>query len=123
MNILEQIIADKRIEIASRKQELALELLQQQACCVEPRPDFLSALRSVPMGLIAEVKRRSPSAGMIRDPFDPSGIALEYEASGAHAISCLIDADAQPPGCTRIFAWRSGCASSSKASATPSRPL
>ena len=91
MNILEQIIADKRIEIASRKQELALEHLQQQVCCVEPRPDFISALRSVPMGLIAEVKRRSPSAGMIRDPFDPSGIALEYEASGAHAISCLMD--------------------------------
>ena len=43
------------------------------------------------MGLIAEVKRRSPSAGEIRIPFDPAEIALAYEAHGASAISCLMD--------------------------------
>ena len=54
-------------------------------------PDFVTALRSAPIGLIAEVKRRSPSAGPIREPFDPAAIAQEYEASGANAVSCLMD--------------------------------
>lgn len=92
MNILEQIIADKRIEIDARKKECPLSELQAQLGTTLERPDFIKALRSVPMGLIAEVKRRSPSAGLIRDPFDPAEIAQGYETHGAHAISCLMDA-------------------------------
>lgn len=91
MNILEQIIADKRVEIAARKTELPLDVLRKQTETVPPRSDFIAALRRAPMGLIAEVKRRSPSAGVIRDPFDPAAIAKEYEANGAQAISCLMD--------------------------------
>lgn len=91
MNILEQIIADKRIEVAERKKGLSLSELQRQIEAVESRPNFVQALRATPMGLIAEVKRRSPSAGVIRDPFDPAQIAKEYEANGASAVSCLMD--------------------------------
>ena len=91
MNILEQICADKRVEIEERKRAETLEQLQAEIGKVEPRPDFVAALRGAPMGLIAEVKRRSPSAGIIRDPFSPSGIAKDYEANGAQAISCLMD--------------------------------
>ena len=91
MNILEQIIADKRAEIGERRQLQPLESLEARLPAVQERPDFLKALRSAPMGLIAEVKRRSPSAGIIREPFDPAAIALEYEAGGASAISCLMD--------------------------------
>lgn len=91
MNILEQIIADKRIEIEVRKKAQPLEGLRARLPSVEPRPDFVEALRAAPMGLIAEVKRRSPSAGVIRDPFDPAAIAKDYEAHGAQAISCLMD--------------------------------
>jgi len=91
MNILEQIIADKRIEVAEHKKIQSLENLRVQLPSVETRPDFVAALRSVPMGLIAEVKRKSPSAGLIRDPFDPAAIAQEYEANGANAVSCLMD--------------------------------
>ncbi len=91
MNILEQIIANKRIEVAERKKFQSVESLQAQIPEVGSRPDFVAALRGAPIGLIAEVKRRSPSAGMIREPFDPAGIAREYEASGAQAISCLMD--------------------------------
>ena len=91
MNILEQIITDKRIEIEGQKKTLPLDALQAQLVDVSSRPDFVKALRSVPMGLIAEVKRKSPSAGLIREPFDPSAIAQEYEANGASAVSCLLD--------------------------------
>lgn len=91
MNILEQICADKCVEIEERKKIKTLEQLQAEMAGIEPRPDFVKSLRSAPMGLIAEVKRRSPSAGVIRDPFSPSGIAQEYEANGAQAISCLMD--------------------------------
>ncbi|RKX46800.1 MAG: indole-3-glycerol phosphate synthase TrpC [Verrucomicrobia bacterium] len=91
MNILEQIIADKRLEVAGRKKIQSAEGLHAQIPDVGSRPDFVASLRSVPMGLIAEVKRRSPSAGMIRNPFDPAAIAKEYEVNGASAVSCLMD--------------------------------
>jgi indole-3-glycerol phosphate synthase len=88
MNILEQIVADKRIEIAGLKERVPEHTL------VLPEgsgPDFMSALRAQPLGLIAEVKRKSPSAGVIRDPFDPATIACAYADGGATAISCLMD--------------------------------
>ena len=91
MNILEQIVADKRFEISACKKHQPLENLKAQLPSAKPRPDFVAALRAVPMGLIAEVKRKSPSAGLIRDPFNPAEIAKDYEHNGAHAISCLMD--------------------------------
>ena len=91
MNILEQICADKRLEIEERKQTVSRADLQAQLPTLGKRPDFVQSLRSTPMGLIAEVKRKSPSAGLIREPFNPSGIAQGYEANGASAISCLMD--------------------------------
>jgi indole-3-glycerol phosphate synthase len=91
VNVLEQIVADKRVEMAARREELPLMTLESQLAAVAARPCFAEALRSAPMGLIAEVKRRSPSAGLIREPFDPAMIARDYEVSGAQAISCLMD--------------------------------
>jgi len=91
MNILEQIIADKHIEVEERKKLQSLKNLQAEILGIGSRPDFVEALRAVPMGLIAEVKRRSPSAGVIREPFDPAAIAKDYEANGASAVSCLMD--------------------------------
>ena len=91
MNILDQIIENKRAEIAESKRACPLGELLARLDQVPPRPDFADAIRSAPMGLIAEVKRRSPSAGLIRDPFDPAAIAKSYELHGAHAISCLMD--------------------------------
>lgn len=91
MNILDQIVADKRVEVARRKAACTLADLQAQIAGVDPRPDFVAALRGVPVGLIAEIKRRSPSAGVIRDPFDPVSIAQSYQANGASAVSCLMD--------------------------------
>lgn len=91
MNILDQIIENKRVEITLRKSICPLAQLQAGLAEAEPRPDFREAIRSVPMGLIAEVKRRSPSAGLIRDPFDPVEIAISYADHRASAVSCLLD--------------------------------
>jgi indole-3-glycerol phosphate synthase len=91
MNILEQIIADKRVEIDAARGEVSLEAMREQALTRPSPPDFHAALSARPVGLIAEVKRRSPSAGVIRDPFDPAEIARAYERGGAQALSVLMD--------------------------------
>jgi len=91
MNILDQIIENKRTEIADRKATCPLAALEARLPDIAPRPDFGEAIRSAPMGLIAEIKRRSPSAGLIREPFDPVEIATTYAANGASAVSCLMD--------------------------------
>ncbi len=91
MNILDQIVADKRREIAARRADLSLRELERRASDAPPPPDFIAALRAYPMGLIAEVKRRSPSAGVLRTPFDPAAIAEAYHRGGAQALSVLMD--------------------------------
>lgn len=105
MNILEEIIANKRREIETPGYFQTLEKVIENlphvgtACTAcdgmparQPVPDFIAALKSAPVGLIAEVKRKSPSAGPIRTPFNPAEIARAYEIAGAQAISCLMDA-------------------------------
>ena len=83
MNILEEILAHKRREIQSLR-------IPEPAVRFEG-PGFAEALRSAPIALIAEVKRKSPSAGILRDPFDAAAIARAYESAGAQAVSCLMD--------------------------------
>lgn len=85
MNVLQEILTSKRAEIAARKTREPLRGTRSTG------PGFAAALRARPIGLIAEVKRRSPSAGVIRDPFDPAAIAQSYERGGADAISVLMD--------------------------------
>ncbi len=91
MNILDRIMADKRREIDLRKSEVSMRELEQRIGAASAPPDFLAALRARRIGLIAEVKRRSPSAGLIRTPFDPAKIASAYASGGAQAISVLMD--------------------------------
>jgi len=91
MNLLERIIADKRVEIAGRREALPESLLRER-CEGLPLPvSLMASIRAPEMGLIAEVKHRSPSAGIIRDPFVPADIARSYRDGGAHGLSVLID--------------------------------
>ena len=91
MNWLQQILENKRFEIAQRKQSISPGTMRMKGERAEPPVLFEQALRVAPVGLIAEVKRRSPSAGTIRDPFDPVEIVTAYESAGAHAVSVLMD--------------------------------
>jgi len=91
VNILDEIVAAKRKEIRTRREQTPLEKLREEAGEAPVPPAFAEALKAAPIGLIAEVKRRSPSAGVIRDPFDPPAIARAYETAGAQAVSVLMD--------------------------------
>jgi len=90
-NILTKILADKRVEIDERKRQEGIDGLRERALARPTPPDFATALAAGAIGLIAEVKRRSPSAGVIRDPFIPEDIAKSYQQAGAQAISVLVD--------------------------------
>ncbi len=86
MNILDKIVAQKEHEVAS--------LPRRPIAPAAGRRDFAGALqkpRRGPMALIAEVKKASPSAGVICADFDPVRIAREYEAAGADCLSVLTD--------------------------------
>jgi indole-3-glycerol phosphate synthase len=91
MNILEEIVANKRVEVEAFRKARPMSILQAAAGLRDRAPDFIEPLRSAPIGLIAEVKRRSPSAGAIREPFDAQAVAVAYDKAGAQAISVLMD--------------------------------
>jgi len=92
-NILDTIVEQKRREIAQLPARLlAAGDLRDALLERGERRDFLAALRHAPrVGLIAEVKKASPSAGVICPDFDPVRIAREYEAAGANCLSVLTD--------------------------------
>jgi indole-3-glycerol phosphate synthase len=90
--ILDQIVASKRAEIERRKAGIAEAALRAQLSEAPPVRDFFAAVTAnVPIALIAEVKKASPSAGVIRADFDPVAIARTYAAHGASCISVLTD--------------------------------
>jgi indole-3-glycerol phosphate synthase len=88
---LETILQAKREEVARSKRIRPLARLKEVVRDLPPPRDFRNAIRSLPCAIIAEVKRRSPSKGRIREAFDPCRIAAEYEQNGAAAISILTD--------------------------------
>ncbi|NPV05090.1 MAG: indole-3-glycerol phosphate synthase TrpC [Syntrophaceae bacterium] len=89
--ILQQIIGNKRDEVARQKHILPHSELRRMLADRAPTRDFAAALRGSGCAVIAEVKRSSPSKGRIRDDFDPVAIARTYEESGASAVSILTE--------------------------------
>jgi len=93
-NILDKIIADKELEVRCRKEKTSLEQLKEQ---IRPLPKCRNFYKAVTkpnirgINVIAEVKKASPSAGIIREDFEPVAIAQTYKECGADAISVLTD--------------------------------
>lgn len=93
-NILDTILAHKRDKVSERRARISLAEMQARAADAPAPRDFLAALqhpKTSRIGLIAEVKKASPSAGVIRPDFDPVQIARIYEESGADCLSVLTD--------------------------------
>lgn len=97
---LREIVEHKLVEVERRKAEVSMTELEAMVAQAEPPRNFFRAVTRRPKGVhtsvIAEVKRRSPSAGLIRpeyegDGFKPETIARQYFDAGASAISCLTD--------------------------------
>ncbi|MBL8853545.1 MAG: indole-3-glycerol phosphate synthase TrpC [Planctomycetaceae bacterium] len=92
VDVLADIVATKRGEVAERRQQVPLAELHATIPDLPKTRDFVGALRGAPpLRLIAEVKKASPSAGLIRSDFDPVEIARAYEAGGASCLSVLTD--------------------------------
>jgi len=91
---LDKILVDKRAEVKHRQSQRSLEQLKEQVRLLGKCRNFYKAItrpNSRGINVIAEVKKASPSAGVIRKDFDPVAIAQTYEKCGADAISVLTD--------------------------------
>ena len=92
-NILEKIVWEKDREVTVARERVSLEQLKKQVAELPATRDFLAALKAAcrKPAVIAEVKKASPSKGVIREDFDPEAIAKGYAAGGASCLSVLTD--------------------------------
>jgi indole-3-glycerol phosphate synthase len=92
-HILEEIVWQKEVEVAQKRDRTPLAELHKRLPFAPPIRDFLGALKNgkTTPAIIAEVKKASPSKGVIREDFDPVAIAIAYQENGASCISVLTD--------------------------------
>ena len=112
-DVLQRIVAAKRAEILAAKRRVAPLEMERRARAVAPPRDFVGALRAkVAAGhaaVIAEIKRASPSRGVLRADFDPASIAKGYESAGAACMSVLTDKEFFQGAGEHLEAARSAC--------------
>jgi indole-3-glycerol phosphate synthase len=96
-DILNKIIATKQLEVAAAKQQKPLNIVQAEASAASAPRDFVGSIRakiaSNQAAVIAEIKKASPSKGVIRADFQPAEIAKSYEQGGAACLSVLTDVE------------------------------
>lgn len=90
-DILKEIIENKKKEVAKSKKNLYIEILKERVNTLPPTKDFKKSLYSKDLSIIAEVKKASPSKGVIKKNFNPVKIAKIYERGKVDAISVLTD--------------------------------
>ena len=90
-SILDKIVAKKREELAASRAAVPLAALHETIAQRPPALDFAGALRGERISLIAEVKKASPSKGLLREDFRPTELAEVYSGNGASAISVITD--------------------------------
>jgi indole-3-glycerol phosphate synthase len=91
---IKEIVAKKKERLLLAKQALGEEELKQKINGLPPARPFIEAVNKPRfISLIAEIKKQSPSQGLIREPFDPAGIASVYQDAGVQAISVLTEED------------------------------
>jgi indole-3-glycerol phosphate synthase len=114
LNVLDRIMAVKRAEVAAAKDALPLAELNSRARRAPPCRDFVSSLRKKiadgSAAVIAEIKRASPSRGVLRENFHPAEIAKSYEAGGAACLSVLTDRQFFQGAAEHLQVARNACA-------------
>ena len=94
MSILQKIVANTKTNLVHKKVEFPLEKIKNSLENLKlPRGKFKDNISSKDEAIIAEIKKASPSAGIIKEDFDPIKIAMEYESFGASALSILTEED------------------------------
>lgn len=112
-DILQRIVAVKADEVARAQARVPAAAMRERATSAAPARDFVGALRSKlaagKPAVIAEVKKASPSKGVLREPFDPAAIAASYARHGAACLSVLTDAQFFQGGLADLQAARAAC--------------
>jgi indole-3-glycerol phosphate synthase len=114
LSILDRIMAVKRAEVAASKRAMPPSAVEARARSAPPPRDFVSSIRTrIAAGeaaVIAEIKRASPSRGVLRESFDAAEIARSYEAGGAACLSVLTDREFFQGAPEHLEAARGACA-------------